>query len=382
MLTLLGITISIATIFVLISVSLGLTSAIEKQFEKIGTDKFFIQVRGQFGPPGADSAAVMLTEKDVETVKKIAGVKKVATWTIANAKIEFKDEVRFAQIAGVSLDNPELTFATLSIDEGRFVEEKNKGDILVGSQYKEARFFTKPVALRDAIKINEKEFRVRGILETQGNPSDDRIIYLGEEEFRLLFDIPERIDFIFVQVEKNEDIKSITKRAEKALLKSRGLDEDTQDFSILTPDEVLESFGTILKIVTSFLFGVAAISLLVGGINITNAMFTSVLERTKDIGIMKSVGAQNKDVLIIFLIESGFLGLIGGIFGVLFGFIISKLIAYIAAEQLATTLLQPATPVYLFVGCLLFSFVAGAISGTWPAWKAAKIKPVDALRYE
>ena len=382
MLTLMGITISIATIFVLISVSLGLTAAIEEQFQEIGSDKFFIQVRGQFGPPGSDSAAVMLTEKDVDVIKKVTGVKEVATWTIANAQIEFKDEIRFAQIAGVSLETPELTFATLDIEEGRFVEEKDKDEILVGSQYKETRFFTKPVALRDTIIINEREFKVKGILETQGNPSDDRIIYLPEEEFRLLFNIPERIDFIFVQVEENEDLKAIAERTERALLKSRNLDEDTQDFSILTPDEVLESFGTILNIVTSFLFGVAAISLLVGGINITNAMFTSVLERTKDIGVMKSVGAQNKDILKIFLIEAGFLGLIGGIFGVVVGFAISKLIAYIAVVQLATTLLQPATPIYLFIGCLLFAFFAGAISGLWPAWKATKIKPVDALRYE
>ena len=382
MLTLLGITISIATIFVLISVSLGLTSAIEKQFQEIGSDKFFIQVRGQFGPPGSDTAASMLTDEDVETIKKITGVKEVATWTVANTQIEFKDEIRFAQIAGISLDSPELSFATLDIEEGRFIEEGDTGEILIGAQYKEARFFTKPVAIRDKIIINEKEFRVKGILETVGNPSDDRLIYMPEEEFRNLFDIPERIDFIFVQVQENENLQTVAERTERALLKSRGLDEDTQDFTILTPEELLESFGTILSIVTSFLFGVAAISLLVGGINITNAMFTSVLERTKDIGVMKSIGAKNSDILSIFLIESGFLGLIGGIFGIVLGFAISKLIAYIAVAQLATTILQPATPFYLFVGCLLFAFVAGAVSGFWPAWKATKIHPVEALRYE
>lgn len=382
LLTLLGIMISIATIFVLISVSLGLTAAIEEQFQEIGSDKFFIQVRGQFGPPGSDSAASILTEKDVNEIKKITGVKEVATWTAANVQIEFKDEIRFAQVAGISLDAPELSFTTLDIDEGRFIEEGDTGEVLLGAQYKESRFFTKPVALRDKILINDREFKVKGILETVGNPSDDRLIYMPEEEMRTLFDIPERIDFIFVQVEENVDIKEVAERTERTLFKSRGLDEDTQDFTILTPDEVLESFGTILNIVTSFLFGVAAISLLVGGINITNAMFTSVLERTKDIGVMKSVGAQNKDILMIFLIESGFLGLIGGIFGVTLGFAISKLIAYIAVEQLATTILQPATPIYLFVGCLLFAFIAGAVSGFWPAWKATKIKPVDALRYE
>jgi len=381
-LTLSGITISIAAIFVLISVSLGLTAAIEQQFEEVGADKFFIQTRGQFGPPGSDTSAVMLTQDDVDTIKKITGVKNVATWTVANAKIEFKDEIRFAQIAGISLDNPELTFATLDIEEGRFIEEGDSGEILIGSQYKEARFFTHEAALRDTIKISEREFRVKGILETVGNPSDDRLIYLPEDEFRALFDIPERIDFIFVQVEETENLQEIAERTERALLRSRGIDEATQDFTILTPEELLKSFGTILSIVTSFLFGVAAISLLVGGINIANSMFTSVLERIKDIGVMKSVGAQNKDILTIFLIEAGFLGFIGGIFGVIIGFGISNLISYIALNQLSTTLLQPVTPVYLFVGCLLFAFVTGAVSGLWPAWKATKIRPVEALRYE
>ena len=381
-LTLSGITISIAAIFVLISVSLGLTAAIEQQFEEVGADKFFIQTRGQFGPPGSDTSAVMLTQDDVDTIKKITGVKNVATWTVANAKIEFKDEIRFAQIAGISLDNPELTFATLDIEEGRFIEEGDSGEILIGSQYKEARFFTHEAALRDTIKISEREFRVKGILETVGNPSDDRLIYLPEDEFRALFDIPERIDFIFVQVEETENLQEIAERTERALLRSRGIDEATQDFTILTPEELLKSFGTILSIVTSFLFGVAAISLLVGGINIANSMFTSVLERIKDIGVMKSVGAQNKDILTIFLIEAGFLGFIGGIFGVIIGFGISNLISYIALNQLSTTLLQPVTPVYLFVGCLLFAFVTGAVSGLWPAWKATKIRPVEALRDE
>jgi len=112
-------------------------------------------------------------------------------------------------------------------------------------------------------------------------------------------------------------------------------------------------------------------------------MFTSVLERTREIGVMKAIGAQNKDILTIFLIEAGLLGLVGGMFGVAFGMGIAKAVEYVAVNQLASGgLLRVIFPYYLIIGCLTFAFFAGAISGFWPAWKATKIKPVDALRYE
>jgi len=111
-------------------------------------------------------------------------------------------------------------------------------------------------------------------------------------------------------------------------------------------------------------------------------MYTSVVERTKEIGVMKAIGAKNKDIMIIFLIESGLLGLVGAAIGVLLGFGISKTIEYIAVNSLNTTLLQAAAPAYLVVGCLVFGFLIGAISGTFPAWQASKTNVVDALRYE
>ncbi len=128
--------------------------------------------------------------------------------------------------------------------------------------------------------------------------------------------------------------------------------------------------------------GIAAVSLLVGGIGIMNTMYTSILERNREIGIMKAIGAQNKDILSIFLIESGLLGLVGGVMGVIFGFSISKIIEYIAVQQLGTKLLQAASPLWLIIACLAFAFLTGSISGLWPAWQASKTNVVDAVRYE
>ena len=382
-LTLLGITIAIATIFVLISVSLGLQGAVEEQFRILGTDKFFIQPRGQLAGPGT-GGAVSLTMEDVDVIEKIPGVKEVTFWTVSSAKVEFSKETRYVASVGIDLETSDLIIETGSYkaETGRLLEEGDIGFVMIGSQYTHNNFFSKPVSVGDRILVNDKEFKVKGILEPIGNPQDDRLIYMPLEDFRPLFNIPNRIDTIVAQVEQGQDVKSVSENAKRKLLKSRGLKEENQDFTILTPEELLESFGVVLNIITAFLLGVAGISLLVGGIGIANTMYTSVLERTREIGTMKAIGAKNSDILSIFLIESGLLGLIGGILGVALGFAIAKIIEYIAVTQLQTTLLQTATPLYLFIGCLLFSFGIGSASGFLPSYQATHIKPVEALRYE
>jgi len=379
-LTILGIFISVATIFLLISLSLGLQGAIEEQFRLLGTDKFFIQARGQSAGPGTEGA-VMLTQADVDVIDKIPGIKEITYFMVSPAKIESGKEIKFTNVGGIPLDSTALYFESFSLDveEGRFLEEGDTGEVVVGSQYK-GQFLD--VDIGNKIKINDKPFRVKGILEPVGNPQDDRFIYMSEEDFRLLFSIEERIDGIMVQVEGHDKIEEVSERVERKLRSSRDVTEKTQDFTILLPEQILESFGTVLAIITGFLGGIAAISLIVGGIGIANTMYTSVLERTKEIGVMKAVGAKNSDITTIFLIESGLLGLIGGAIGVILGIAAGKLIEYIAVNQLATNLLTIATPAWLIVACLAFAFLAGAISGTLPAMRAAKIKPTEALRYE
>jgi putative ABC transport system permease protein len=201
-------------------------------------------------------------------------------------------------------------------------------------------------------------------------------------EFREIFGIPERVDYIMVQVDEGEDVLEVASRTEERLRKSRGQTEKTQDFSISTPEELLESFGNILNIITAFLAGIAAISLIVGGVGIANTMYTSVIERTKEIGIMKAIGARNSDVLWIFLIEAGLLGLVGGIIGVVLGAGLSWTIAFVATQTLGTSLFQAAYPIWLIISCMMFGFLVGAVSGALPALQASKINVVDALRYE
>ncbi len=381
-LTIIGIIISIATIFVLISLSLGLDVAIKEQFRLLGTDKIFIMPKGQAGGPGT-STVVSFTIKDADVIEKVQGIKKVTFWTAANAKIERDKNLKFIPIVGIDLDTSDLYIETGAYEatEGRLLKRGDSKNIMIGSRYKED-FLGKTIKVGDIILINNEPFKVKGILKPIGNPSDDALIYMPLEDFRPLFNIPNRIDTLIAQIEPGRDIKQISNSIEKKLITSRGLTKDNTDFVILTPEELLSSFNTILGIVTAFLAGIAAISLLVGATNIANTMYTSVLERRKEIGVMKAIGAKNPDILKIFIIEAGLLGLIGSFFGVVVGMLIGKIIEYYAITVLNTTLLRVVFPLYLIIGCFLFGFLIGSVSGAIPSYQASKLKPVDALRYE
>ena len=172
----------------------------------------------------------------------------------------------------------------------------------------------------------------------------------------------------------------MSERVSATLRKSHDVEEGKEDFGIQTPESILNTLNNILMVIQGVLVGIAAISLLVGGIGIMNTMYTSVHERTKEIGIMKALGAKNRNILLVFMIESGLLGLFGGIIGVSLGFGIAKLVEYVAFRYYESVLIQAQFSPMLLIGMLLFGFGVGAISGMFPARQAAKLKPVDALR--
>ena len=379
-LTLLGIIISIAIIFIIVSLSLGLQGAIQEQFKQLGTDKFFIQPLGQLMP--GSTTARTLTTGDVDTVEKVNGIDRVSYFVSANAKIESDKQLKYFSVYGLPKDgmNLYLEAGSLEFDEGQ--EANSRGEIMIGSDYKKSKLFDKPLRVGSKILINEQEFKVSGIFTPVGNSQDDRNIIMFIDDFKELFNSGNRVDYIIVQVKEGEDVRVAADNVDRKLRAYRDVTEKTRDFTILTPEELLKSFQNILNIITYFLVGVAAISLLVGAVGIANTMYTSVLERTREIGIMKAIGARNNDILLIFLIESGLIGAIGGILGVLIGVGISKSVEYIAINQIGTNLLRAAIPSYLIIGCILFSFIIGAVSGVFPARHASRIKTVDALRYE
>jgi len=384
-LTLLGIVLAIMTIFVLLSLSFGLNEAIHQQFEELGGNKFFIQPRGQLGAPGT-GGAVELTLKDVEEIEKVNGVKLVSYYPVANAKIEFLEMRKYISMAvGVPLDKDKMDLmfeaGLPDIKKGRLFKDGDSGKVLLGSRY-EKDLFDKPLQIGNKIHVNGRKFEVIGILESIGSPPDDAMVYMSLEDFKELFNSRDRVDIIIVEVNKGENLKDVADKVERRLMKLRDVDEKTKDFNVQTPEELLSIFGNILNILTGFLVGIGLISILVGGIGIANTMYTSVLERTKDIGTMKAIGAKNSDILLIFVIEAGLLGLIGGLIGLGVGIGAAKLIEYIVTVQLGFGFLRASMNPIIIVGSLLFAFVIGVISGFFPARGASKLKPADTLRYE
>lgn len=384
-LTMVGIFVSISIIFVLISLSLGLQSALSEQFRMLGSDKLFIWPSMSAGLPGVNNP-IKMTLDDFEVVSRVSGVKAATYMVMENGKIRVRDQTKYFIVLGLPLDKNSVTIfiesGSLKMDEGKFLAQGDKGYINLGSEFKSGNIFDKPVKTGDIIYLNDYPLKVKGILKSIGNPEDDSQTYLGMEDMKEIFNTSDRVDYFIAQIQAGADINEVSARVEKKLMDFRGVTEKTKDFSIVTPEELLRSITNVLNIMTAFLLAVAAISLIVGSVGIANTMYTAVLERYREIGIMKAVGARNSDILSIFLIESGLLGLVGGVIGVLLGILFGKVVEYIALVQLHTTLLQASTPAYLIIGCLLFAFVVGALSGTFPAWQASQIKPVQALRYE
>jgi len=385
LLTIIGIFLAIVTIFVLISLSLGLKGYIDEQFELLGTDKFFIQPKGSTGV--GLSEAVELTTDDVDIVNKVKGVEEATYFSIENAKIEFKDyPARFYFVIGMPIEDKsiDLLFEAMDLgtDEGRWLKEGDSKKIMIGYNYKYKNLYPKPIRAGNKIEINDIKFEVIGVVDQVGNPQDDQQVYISMGDLDEVFGSGDKIDMIWTQTKKGEDIEDVAERVEKKLMNFRDVDEDTIDFSIQTPKEMIAIFTNIINVLLAFLVGIGFISVIVGGIGIANTMYTSVLERNKEIGTMKAIGAKNSDILLIFVIESGILGLVGGILGLLVGVGIAKSIEYVSLVFIGSDIIRASMHPYLLVGVLLFAFFIGVISGLTPSYQASKLRPVDALRYE
>jgi len=266
----------------------------------------------------------------------------------------------------------------VDVEEGRLFLPGDKNSVLIGYDiaHQTDKYFDKEIDVKNSIYLDDEKFRVIGIFEKMGNEIDDRI-YLPLEKARELFDQPDIVNAFVVKVADGLDTEKMADVIQRKLERKRGDD----DFDIFTPAQLLEQFNQILGVVKAVLAGIAAISLFVGGLGIMNSMFTSVLERTREIGVMKAVGARNSDIMIIFMIESGLIGMIGGVIGVSIGVTVAFMVEY-GAKIFGFTLLNIKIDIFLVLFGILFAFIVGMISGLIPAIRAAMLKPVDALRYE
>jgi putative ABC transport system permease protein len=376
-LTMIGIFIGIAAVVALISLGQGLKTAINNQFEKLGTDKLYIQPKG-----GTGYTPVTFSSTDLDVVKRAHGVLDADGIFFKTDKLTWKSKNFYTYIYSVPLsDQNELwkeTFYQQVITKGRELRKGDTFKVIVGPDLTTDKF-DPPVEIGTKITIRDQVFDVVGVMEKMGDPTQDAGILMPEDTMREIYSEPTKVDAIGAKVAAGEDIYKVSDRVTKDLRRSRNLKEGKEDFLVQTPDDILQIFNTILDIVIGVLVGIAAISLIVGGIGIMNTMYTAVLERTREIGIMKSIGARNRDIFVIFLIESGLLGLLGGAIGVLLGMGTSKLVEFIVGIMLGPNYLSITFQPWLIFGALAFSFIVGSVSGVTPAWQASRMHPVDAL---
>lgn len=384
-LTMIGIFIGIATVVSLIGLGEGLRTAVGAQFASLGTDRLTVTAQGSgFGPPGL-GAAVSLTEKDLDVVRRAQYVTVAAGRLLKPAQANFNDRTRVVFIASIPREPEErdlaLSFQNVRAAQGRIPRDGDGLRVAVGAAFTvDSDRFGKPVQLGDKIEIQGKRVEVIGILERRGSPQSDGSFLMSEEGVRELLNEPDEYSLIVAKVESEGVIPLAQESITKDLRSSRNVKEGREDFAVETPGDVLNAFNTIIGGVTAVLVGIAAISLIVGGIGIMNTMYTAVLERTREIGIMKAVGARNGDVLAIFMFESGMLGLLGGIIGVLLGIGLSQLVVVAGAISLGPAVLSSDISLGLIFGALAFSFGVGLLAGTLPPYEAARLPPVEALR--
>lgn len=386
-LTMLGIVIGVASVVSMMAIGEGASTSITSQIESMGTNLLYVMANNQGTNPQpvtlADAEVIMNSEGAPSVLSVAPSVQRSMDVTYAGTSTS-------TTVMGVTPDYS--TVRNTSVETGRFISQtdiENYDTVaVIGADVVDELFGSSTGVLGQKIRIGSNLYQVVGILESRGGTSigssDNQVIVpLSTAQVRIITrsSAHDEVNQISVQVIDSDHVNSAISEI-SAILRARHniRTDDDDDFNILSQEAFTEAASQITGVLTIFLGGIAAISLLVGGIGIMNIMLVSVIERTREIGLRKAVGARDSDILLQFLVESLIIGLAGGIIGVLAGWGISRLILGVAA--FGNSALNPvisAGSVFLAVS---FSVVVGLVFGLYPANRAAKLEPVEALRTE
>lgn len=386
-LTMLGVIVGIMAVVSLISLGEGLQVAIEDEIMGASANKIYVSLKGTMGMAVDKILVDPLFTDEEEALRKIPGVVATGGYFYTPSKIEYNkiDGNTFIGIYHPDEDNTKIIEEIgYKVIEGSKLKIGDTREVLIGNYVPEIDFNGKNIGLGDIFYINSQKVKVVGILDKIGNQQDDSIIWMSDQTYEGIFKGKKYNSYanLIVSIEDINDLSIMEEKIEKALIRHRGLPKGKTDFSFMTSESITEQFNNIFSIVQVVVIGIAAISIIVGGVGILNTMYTSVLERTKEIGTMKAIGAKNSHIFTIFFLESGILGFVGGLIGTIIGMFLTYGIVYFVREVLNSTYLVFVFNWYLIIGALFFSFLIGVISGSVPAINAAKQNPVDSLRYE
>ncbi|MFH0950184.1 MAG: ABC transporter permease [Candidatus Micrarchaeota archaeon] len=379
-LTVLGIVVGIASVILLVGLVQGLKEDVLEQLEDFGPRTMVITPArsGGAATPGASFMPTRgkLFDKDFERVSQMPEVRSITKIIMGQTTVSFKDESIGSSIYGIEADVFDDS-VPVEIESGRFIESSDRGVAGIGADIAES--FDEDVRTQSNLYLSGERFKVIGVLKPTGNSFApiDTVIFISIDDARDLFNdslLDGEISAIYLTMKEGTDIIAAEEEVNDIMLSSHRVTEDDKDFSIISPRFINDRMTGVLDLLTLFLGAIASISLIVGGIGISNTMFMSVLERRREIGTMKALGATTEQIRNLFVVESAMIGLAGGLIGLATAVGLGFLITLFDI----TFVYDP----FVIAGSIAFSISLGLISGTLPAIDAAKIDPIEALRYE
>jgi len=405
-LTLLGIVIGVAAVVSIVSIGEGAQASITDQLSDFGADTITItpgfSAAKSFGgimrgggkntvtregiTSSEDDEDPTLTKLDVRVISANPNVKNVNEQVSGYGELVFMAEKTNVSIKGV---NPNVwnEVTTLELASGRFLNSSDS-KVVVLDHRTASEVFNQPITIGRRITIENQSFTVVGILTDTGGGgfmSGGSTVYLPYKSAWTVTDTEiDTFSSLEVQVFDPEIVEETVQELTASLLVSRKVTADKQNFTVTSFLSIMEQITDITQTLTLFLGAIAAVSLVVGGVGVANSMFTSVLEKTKLIGILKALGATNYEIMLLFIIESGLFGLTGGFIGVLLGSFVSSLLGTMGGASMPMMKggMNTLVSMDLMLLAIGIATLIGILSGLLPARAASKLKPIEALRYE
>jgi ABC-type antimicrobial peptide transport system permease subunit len=391
-LTMIAVAIGIASLIIMISAGNGLESMVSSELEAYGTNVINIEVRipgkGTTGSASGMASGITITtfkNSDIEAISKLPNVDKHYSYVTGQEIIKNEGNTKSVMVFGYGANAPLVE--KIKINEGRFYtpqeEESITPVIVLGSAIKEF-LFGDADAIGRKVTLRNIPFRVVGVVEKRGATMGfdmDSVVYVPTLTMQKRLLNTDYVIGMSVSVKDAEKINETKEDIIRLLRERHDINNpDGDDFEVMTMAEAQEMVGAVFSAITLLLSVIAAVSLLVGGVGITNIMYVSVVERTFEVGLRRAVGAKRNDILWQFLAEATILTFLGGVLGVIIGVLISYLIYYVAVSFGINWSFN--VSIFSVMMALVFSASIGIIAGVYPAKEASKTDPINALRKE
>ncbi len=388
-LTITGIVIGVAAVIAIVSIGDGMQQTLNAQLNSLGGDIVTITAGAErggsmFGMRGgggggtqATTKEIVLGRSDLQALKGIPDIALIDTNIRESVNISYLGKTGKVSVTGVD-QKVWSQITTTTIQTGRMLDSADQNVIVIGGNLASS-YFSQPVGINKMVTINGNAFRVVGILNDQTTS-----VYMPiQMAYQVMPDKTNDIyDTLVVKIKDQNQLDDVITKIENKLMTARHVTQTTMDFSVTSRKEMQQARAATMSSMSNFLLAIAAVSLIVGSIGIANTMFTSVLEKTKEIGIMKAIGARNPDILLIFLFNAGFIGLVGGVIGIILGTILSGFLPALMGGGLPMARGGTIVTLNSIIMALSVSVTVGILAGLIPAYQASKLRPVDALRYE